>query len=85
MHKIFQLDSIHFKTINKDKDKGQDSATTSEGDLTNPKDAHHTNTDPSHEREAREAARDAAPSQARSGGHGKGDAKGSCTVPSHDE
>ena len=45
---------------NKDKDKGQDSAVTSEGDLTSPRDAHHTNRDLSYEREAREATRDAA-------------------------
>ena len=45
---------------NKDKDRGKDSAATSEGDLTGPRDAHHTNRDLSHEREAREAARDAA-------------------------
>ena len=42
---------------NKDKDKDQDSAVTSEGDLTSPRDAYHTNRDLSHEREA---ARDAA-------------------------
>ena len=41
---------------NKDKDKGQDSAMTGEGDLTSPRDACHANRDLSHEREARDAA-----------------------------
>ena len=45
---------------NKDKDKGQDSATASDGDLTSPRDACHTNRDLIHEMEAREATRHAA-------------------------
>ena len=42
------------------KDKGQDLAATSEGDLTSPRDAYHTNRDLSHEREAQKATGDAA-------------------------